>query len=73
MSVVNRAPLVLTVPSFARVEIRLNRRRDLTAAAHELRTLASHLDQIAGENRSDEASVILAHHKIRSTSKRTRK
>lgn len=61
-----------TIPSFARVEIRLNRRLDLIEAANELRRLAGQLDQIAGEKRSDEASVILAHHKIRSTSKRTR-
>lgn len=62
-----------TIPSFARVEIRLNQRRDLIEAADELRRLAGQLDRIAGEKRSDEVSVILAHHKIRATSKRTRK
>ena len=62
----------LGIPSFARLEIRLNARTDLIDAAIELRKLAGQLDQIAGEKRSDEASVILAHHKIRSTSQRTR-
>jgi hypothetical protein len=62
-----------TVPSFARVEIRLTEKADLASAATELRSLAGELDTIAGQKRSDEEAVILAHHKIRSTSKRTRK
>ena len=65
--------MIATIPGFARVEIRLTEKADLVSAATELRSLAGDLDMIAGQRRSDEEAVILAHHKIRSTSKRTRK
>lgn len=60
---------VAAIPSFARVEIRIRNVRDLLAAGEELRKLASELERIGRSLQPDETSVILAHHKIRATSK----
>jgi hypothetical protein len=58
-----------TIPGFSRVEIRTRDKRDVANAAYELRQLADELDQIAKTNHSDETVTILAHHKIKATSK----
>lgn len=63
---------VTTVPSFARVEIRIRGPRDLLVAGEELRKLANELERVARSLQPDETSVILAHHKIRATSKKLR-
>lgn len=63
---------VETVPSFSRVEITHRGNRDLINAAIELRLLASELDYITGQNHKDDEAVILAHHKIKATSKKLR-
>lgn len=63
---------VMTIPSFARVEIRINSIRHILAAAEELRHLADELDKVARSLQPDESSVILAHHKIRATSQKLR-
>lgn len=58
-----------TIPGFSRVEIRTGGKRDIANAAYELRQLADELDRIAGLNHGDESLMILAHHKIKATSK----
>jgi hypothetical protein len=62
----------LPIPSFARVEIRIAGTRDLLVAGEELRKLAGELERIARSLQPDDTSMILAHHKIRSTSKKLR-
>lgn len=61
-----------TIPSFARVEIKLTGVRDILAAEEELRSLANELGKVGRSLQSDESSVILAHHKIRASSKKLR-
>lgn len=63
---------IATIPSFARVEMKLQNVRDILAAGEGLRALASELEKIARDLRSDEASAILAHHAVRATSKNLR-
>ncbi|MDX8537082.1 hypothetical protein RFM23_05520 [Mesorhizobium abyssinicae] len=58
-----------TIPGFSRVEIRTRGNHDLLVAAEELRLLAGELETIAGQKHSDETATILAHHKIKATSK----
>lgn len=58
-----------TIPGFSRVEIRTGGKRDIVNAAYELRELADELDRIAGLGHCDETLTILAHHKIKATSK----
>lgn len=60
-----------TIPSFSRVEIATRTRQDLLLASAELRKLADELDSVAGQH-DEAAAVILAHHKIRATSKKLR-
>lgn len=60
------------LPTFARVEIRIRNKRDLSMAGAELRTLAGELDFLAGTSDSEETAIILAHHRIRATSKKLR-
>lgn len=64
---------VASLPSFARVEIRLDRRDRVASAAASLRILADELDRIASENADDETAIVLAHHRIKTTSQRLRK
>lgn len=61
-----------TVPSFSRVEITLRNGDDLAIAATELRLLAGELDFIHGQRYTNEEAIILAHHKIKATSKKLR-
>jgi hypothetical protein len=61
-----------TIPGFSRVEIRTGDKRDIANAAYELRQLADELDRIAGLGHCDETATILAHHKIKATSKMLR-
>lgn len=64
---------VLTIPGFSRVEIRVRGKSDLILAACELRMLATQLDEIAAAKAFDEpTAAILAHHKIKATSKKLR-
>ena len=63
---------ITTIPSFARVEIRIKSKANLRIIADELTMLAGDLSQIAENPNADEAAVILAHHKIRATSKKLR-
>lgn len=63
---------VETIPSFSRVEIRVKTKDDLSLAAVELKALAGELEYIAGSTRENETASILAHHKIRATSKKLR-
>lgn len=72
MLISNGNNTVTTVPSFARVEIRIKQKDDLTAVADELVMLAGNLREIAEAQHANESAVILAHHKIRATSKRLR-
>lgn len=58
-----------TIPGFSRVEIRTGGKADIANAAYELRQLAGELERIAGLGHSDETATILAHHKIKATSK----
>lgn len=60
-----------TVPGFSRVEIRTRGRVDLINAAHMLKELAADLEAIATSH-DDDAAVVLAHHRIRSTSQQLR-
>lgn len=60
------------LPTFARVEIRLASKDDLALAAAHLRTLAGELDFIAGSSDAEADALILAHHRIRATSKTLR-
>jgi hypothetical protein len=62
----------LAIPSFSRVEIRTRSKDDLLLAALELRTLAGELEFIAGQANGTETAIILAHHKIRTSSKKLR-
>jgi hypothetical protein len=59
----------VTIPGFSRVEIRTSDKADIETAAYELRQLADELDRIAKTGHSDETVTILAHHKIKATSK----
>jgi hypothetical protein len=63
---------VAAVPSFSRVEITHGGKPDLIIAATELRLLAGELDFITSQKFTDEEAVILAHHKIKATSKKLR-
>lgn len=58
-----------TIPGFSRVEIRIGDKPAIAVAAFELRQLADELHRIAGTGHSDETATILAHHKIKATSK----
>ena len=60
------------LPTFARVEIRIGSKQDLLIAGTELRHLAGELDFLAGTSDSEETALILAHHRIRATSKKLR-
>jgi len=60
------------VPTFARVEIRIVKRTDLLSASAELRGLANELDFIAGSSDDDNDTLILAYHRIKSTSQKLR-
>lgn len=57
------------LPTFARVEIRMTRKDDLALASSHLRALATELDFIAGSSDAEADALILAHHRIRATSK----
>lgn len=59
-------------PSFARVEITLRSRANITTAATELQRLAGELASVAASPDSDEAAHFLALDKIRATSKKLR-
>lgn len=62
-----------TIPGFSRVEITARGKADLEIAASALRLLANELDFIAANpNVGEDESLILAHHKIRRTSKKLR-
>lgn len=61
-----------TIPGFSRVEIRTRGKDDLALAAVELKRLAGELECIAGQKHDDETATILAHHKIKATSKMLR-
>lgn len=61
-----------TIPGFSRVEIRTRHKDDLLLAALELKQLAGELEFIAGQQHDNEAAVILAHHKIKASSKKLR-
>ncbi|MER9628396.1 hypothetical protein [Mesorhizobium sp. M0296] len=61
-----------TIPGFSRVEIRTGGKVEIAIAAYELRQLAGELDRIAGLHHNDESLAILAHHKIKATSKMLR-
>ena len=61
-----------TIPTFSRVEIRTRGKDDLTYAAAHLKALAGELEFIAGQKHNDETATILAHHKIKATSKKLR-
>jgi len=63
---------IATIPTFARVEIRIKTKGDLTRAAYELKALSAELETLYSQGQTDEATMILAHHKIRSTSKMLR-
>lgn len=60
------------LPSFARVEIKIGNKRDLLVASANLRSLSEELNFIAGANDSEDDALILAHHRIRATSKKLR-
>ena len=60
------------LPTFARVEIRISSKHDLSMAGAELRQLAGELDFLAGSSDDEETALILAHHRIRATSKKLR-
>lgn len=60
------------LPTFARVEIKLGNKHDLLLASAELRSLAEELNFIAGASDSDDDALILAHHRIKSTSQKLR-
>lgn len=60
------------LPTFARVEIRISNKHDLGLAAAELRHLAGELDFLSGTSDSEETALILAHHRIKATSKKLR-
>lgn len=62
----------MAFPTFTRIEIRHTTKADLVKAAWQLRTLAHDLEVVAGQNRSDEDTAILAHHRMRKTSAITR-
>lgn len=62
-----------TLPGFSRVEISAAGKTDLIVAAAELRLLAGELEFIAGQPLGDETATILAHHKIKTTSKKLRR
>lgn len=63
---------VATIPGFSRVEITIGGKSDLLLAAVELKHLAGELEFIAGQQHSEETAVILAHHKIKTASKKLR-
>lgn len=64
---------VIPIPSFARLEISIASKNDLLVAAVEMKNLASELEFIAGTSDSEDDATILAHHRIRATSKKLRK
>jgi len=61
-----------TIPGFSRVEIRTRNKDDLLIAALELKQLAGELEYIAGQKHNDTEAMILAHHKIKSSSQKLR-
>lgn len=63
---------VTTIPSFARVEIRIAGVRDLLTAGEELRKLAAALEKLGRSLKPDNEATILAHHEIRAVSKKLR-
>lgn len=60
------------IPSFARVEIRIRNKSDIAAAAKELADLATDLRPLGYLSGDEQSAVVLAHHKIRSTSQKLR-
>lgn len=66
------APETLATPEFARVEIRMTDKAGLAAAARQLRTLASDLDNLASGTMADPIANYVAWGTIKSASKRLR-
>lgn len=63
------ARAVHTIPAFVRIEVLMRGKRDVRSAAVVLRELAAELEAVASTSDSEEAAVILSHHKIRAKSK----
>lgn len=64
--------MAAALPSFARVEMSLQSKADLVAAAVNLRSLAGELDDIAGTASTETDALVLAHHRIKGVSQKLR-
>lgn len=62
----------MTDPTFSRIEIRLNDKADLETARRELLDLAADLRIIIKAGHEDEVALVLARHKIKTTSQKLR-
>lgn len=62
----------MSEPTFLRIEMPLRDRRDLAEACYKLGTLVTEIDAILKSPYSDDEAVVLARHKIRTTSQQLR-